>query len=110
MKTKSEKLEYLFEKYKSYVDGDFHNTLWKLLIDEVRKDVKSAFVYLFVSSNGANVGIADYNENGYVPATFSIKSDIAAKQREEMIDELNLIVFDLSPKEAFNIVLSSMKL
>lgn len=110
MQTNLEKLNYLFEKYEKNTEGLFHTLLWRLLINELRKNVRSAFVFIHgMPQDKVNVGIADLDVSGYTPALFSIKSTVSDKEREAMINELNSVVFNLTPDMAFVIVLSTYK-
>lgn len=105
-----ESLNRLFDKYEPLTEGLFHNTLWQLMINGVRDNVQSAFVYVYgQAEDKVNVGIVDLNEWGYTPATFSIKNSVPELQRENFIDELNHEVFGISPKRAFELQLISMR-
>lgn len=109
--TDIEKVHFLCDKYEDKTEGMFQNTLWQLLVNEVRRGVQSAFVYIYVPSkkNGVNVGIADMDVSGYTPCTFSIKKDVPEKEREDMLEELNREVFGITDEQAWKITASSMR-
>jgi hypothetical protein len=108
METKLQKLNALYEKHKNKTEGLFHNTLWQLMVNNVRKGMLSAFVYIYGQpKDRVNVGIADYGHKGYTPATFKIKETVGENERELMIDELNSVVFGITPEKSFEIEISS---
>lgn len=106
-----DKLNFLYDKYKDKMVGSFHNTLWQILINDCRKDIQSAFVYVFVPSKigSTHVGIADLNVKGYTPATFDFNTSVSEEERHLILEELNREVFGITKERADQIYFSSMR-
>lgn len=103
----TEKLDSIYEKFKNHFpQSSFHDVLWQLLINEVRKGKQSAFTAV-IKDGYTLLAIADKNEKGYTPTNAIFSSD-NYDECEDVCDELNKEVFGLTDKEASNIVLSSL--
>lgn len=103
----TDKVNELFEKYKEKFVGALHNVLWKLLVDKVRANSKSAFVSNY-TSHGLELGIADFGKNGYSPTATHFADGITYDEAERILDDLNKEVFNLDDESSIEIVLSSM--
>lgn len=105
-------LQQIYEQYKDNFESGFHNVLWQLMIngDEngwaelmARGDV--AFTALAADNA---LGIASRNQRGYTPTMCHFRAPQYSINRE-LVDRLNRDVFGIEPREAFNIVSSSMR-
>ena len=119
MKTESAKIDTdkvneIFEKYKSHFIGSFHSFLWDILIKKIRtNDGTSALAYIPVGPD--RIGLADLGDPGYlaVPFTFEDEKtvmplDELRKKQQGIIEELNKDLFGLEPEKAYLILISSM--
>lgn len=102
-----DKLNLLYERYKDKFDGQFHSLLWKVIVDEVRDSVTASLTPC-ITSNGTEIGIADYKKKGYTPTGVWFKPNIIHDDAEEICHELNTELFGQSIKTQMEIVLSSL--
>lgn len=95
-----DKLNDIYEKHQPNCSGPLHGTLWQIMMNN---SCTGAFTYIY---SGSIVGIA-LESGGYIPANF----DIIDKSRiDEIIDDLNMTVFDLNPEQAIEIIAKSHKI
>ena len=107
--TPTEKVNYLFDKYKSNFSGFFHNMLWQFLVNETRNLNKKETALTPVIKDGrTELGIADKNVGGYTPTMVAFVGN-DYDQACDVCDDLNKELFGLTEKEAFLITNSTMK-
>lgn len=104
----TQKVSRIYDKFKEKFLGNFHNALWQIIINERFKGKNVAFVQNF-NNSGIELGIADKMHRGYTPTATMFDIDVKYDEAETIIDELNQDVFNLSPIEANEITLMSMR-
>ena len=105
----TEKVNFLFEKYKSKFSGGLHDTLWQLLVNKTFGPLTNKN-YSFVpaiQSGFTRLGIAERNEGGYSPCPTAFKSR-KHDENEKICIELSLEVFGVNEDEVEEITLSSI--
>lgn len=104
----TEKVALLYNKYVDKLNGiSFHNLLWQLLINKNRSNEKSALTVVY-TDNGQEIVIADKHKQGYTPASVVFEDGIRRDQANKICQHLNKVIFGLEPKEASEIVLSTL--
>lgn len=110
MENATDKVGRIYDKHKNKIEGSFHDVLWQILVNGVRKaNLESAFTHLYPSNNGCEVGIADKGRKGYTPTSIFFKADVPVKERVAIVDDLNREVFGLEPDQALMIVIDTMR-
>jgi len=119
----SEKVDTLFAKYCEYFAGSFHNLLWQLFVNEVRKpngiDIRTALTLIIpkgehIEGLSYELALADFDCSGYTPTMTWFRTDNHPEMKKwdtakAIVELMNKDFFDLSAKEACVIVASTMR-
>lgn len=97
--TQSEKLHKVFDKYKDKFVGNLHGLLWIILMEERYKNTKKVLVQNF-SKHGIDLGLAEENQKGYLQTATWFAEGIKYDEAAEILDDMNQIIFDLTPDES----------
>lgn len=106
MKTIDE-LRELYEKYKGYFDGSFHNLLWQLMINEVHADRERALTAV-IDKRGYQLGLVLEGMKGYIPTLTWFKPGMKWEECSKIADELSEKIFEIDYEKQNIIVLRSM--
>ena len=105
----TDKLNELYERYQSVVEGSFHNVLWQTMINKTLDPINSAFTpkrypetFEETLEEGKEVIIAQA-VGGYIPANIAYTGDAF----DEFLTDLNREVFGHTEDDAFNIECAS---
>lgn len=105
----TEKVNYLFDKYKSNFSGFFHNMLWQFLVNETRNlNAKETALTPVIKDGHTELGIADKNRGGYTP-TMVIFVNHNYDKACDVCDDLNKDLFGLTEEESYKITSSTMR-
>lgn len=114
MSKKTDKLHAIHENHKAEFEPglcSFHNLLWQIMINEVRKDTESAFAVAPSKDQPGRwqIGIADADVLGYTPTeVILVTKDY--NEASGVLEKLNREVFGLDTDAAHRIVARSMRL
>jgi len=101
-----EKLNKIFEEFKGYYEGCFHNMLWQIIVNDVHAN-KIKAVFTAITGNGYKIGLSIANEPKYYDTGVFIKEPNYDKANIIMA-RLNKAMFDLDDEQVLNITMSSM--
>lgn len=105
--TPTEKVNELYEKYKSkFPNSFFHSLLWALLVNKTRKLTDAAFTPI-IDNGFTRLGIADKGMKGYTP-TMVVFETHNYDEAQKICTEMNADVFGLTEDQADDIVFSTM--
>lgn len=106
--TPTEKVDELYEKYKSkFPNSFFHSLLWALLVNKTRKLTDAAFTPI-IKSGYTLLGIADKGIKGYTP-TMVVFETHNYDEAQQICTEMNADVFGITEEQADDIVFSTLK-
>lgn len=103
-----EKLNEAYDKLKDNFSSFFHTCLWRVCVDNITNGKVACFVSNW-TEHGLRLGIAIANEYGYIPCPCYFKEGTKHDRGQEVLEELNRIIFGLNDEAAMLIVTSSMR-
>ena len=106
--SETDKVDQLFEKYKSkFPNSFFHSLLWALLVNKTRKLTDAAFTPV-IKSGYTLLGIADKGIRGYTPTMVVFKTN-NYDEAQQICREMNADVLGITEEQADEIVFSTIK-
>jgi hypothetical protein len=97
-----------YDQFKDKVNGLFHSLLWRIVMDQRFKGKRVAFVSNY-NKNGHMIGIAEMDESGYFPTWVCFNETVTYDESQDILEELNRLIFGLTDEQAAKIQLSSMR-
>lgn len=98
-----EKLNNLYSQHQGKFDGQFHNALWQVMINDSLDGLHACWAILLTDGSL----ILARADGGYIPASCRFRADVSETDRQATINDLNDQVFGLTPEGADRIEMQS---
>ncbi len=100
----TDKVNRLYTHFNTNFIGNFHNLLWQVLVNEVTKDRVVALMIRPI--NRREIALAN-ESGGWNPTSVHLKTNVPPESAKEIIEILNIELFDLDAEQAQRIVAKS---